>query len=126
MSERWRASYLSPPDFGRLDLACFAIYRSFRAPYLVGSCLTRPDFRDIDIRCILADEDFDRMFPPAEPRSERKLLLLNISLSRMIADQAQVPWPIDFQFQRQTEANAEFPGQRNALGIRWAHESEQP
>lgn len=116
------ASYLSPPDFQRLDLACYAIYRSYGPPYLVGSVLQRPDFRDIDLRCILADEEYDGMFPPDDGDSQRRLLLLNVSLSKMIADAAQVAWPIDFQFQRRTDANAEFSGMRNPMGLRWAHD----
>lgn len=118
------ASYLSPPDFQRLDLACYAIYRAYGAAYLVGSVLTRKSFRDIDLRCILSDDEYDRMFPPDDRDSPRKLCLLNIALSRMIADQAQVPWPIDFQFQRMTDANAEFDGMRNPMGVRWAYREE--
>jgi len=57
------ASYLSPPDFHRLNWACLPITEAFGTPpYLVGSSLTRPDFRDIDLRLILDDEAFDRMF----------------------------------------------------------------
>ena len=127
MSEKPRVragSYLSPPDFQRLDLACFPVYRAFGAAYLVGSVLERPDFRDIDLRCILADEEYDRLFPPDDRDSAHRLCLLNIALSRMIADQAQVPWPIDFQFQRRTDANEEFAGMRNPMGVRWAYRGD--
>lgn len=117
------ASYLSPPDFQRLDLACYPIYRAYGAAYLVGSVLTRPDFRDIDLRYILFDEEYDRMFPGEDADSPRKLCLLNVALSRMIADSAQLAWPVDFQFQRMTEANAEFDGMRNPMGTRWAYEA---
>ena len=118
-----RASFLSPPDFQRLDLACFPVYRSYGAAYLVGSVLTRADFRDIDLRCILDDDEYDRMFPPDDSDSSRKLCLLNIAISSMISDSAQLAWPVDFQFQRQTEANAEFNEMRNPMGMRWAYEA---
>ncbi|MBD3784579.1 MAG: hypothetical protein IE926_16790, partial [Micrococcales bacterium] len=48
----------------RLDLACSPIRRAFPSygPVLVGSVNQRADYRDVDVRVILADKDFDRMF----------------------------------------------------------------
>lgn len=105
-----RASYLSPPDFHRLDWACRTITAAFDgAPvYLVGSALTRPDYRDIDLRLILPDDQAAQYPPPLR-------LVLNIALSDLIAKCSGLPRPIDFQIQSQTEANAE-PGGRNPLG----------
>jgi hypothetical protein len=112
-SER-RASYLSPPDFRRLDWACAPIRNAYRTPpYLVGSVLTRPDYRDIDIRLILDDDEVERMFPTDSVR-----LLLNVALSDLIAKAANAPAPIDFQIQSMTEANVPEHGMRNPLGIR--------
>jgi len=77
------ASYLSPPDMHRLDWACRPVYRAFGSPpYLVGSVLTRPDFRDVDLRLILPDDEWDEMFAD---RPEL-LLLLNIAISDLILD----------------------------------------
>jgi hypothetical protein len=137
------ASYLSPPDFHRLNWACRPIRDAFGSPpYLVGSALTRPDFRDIDIRLILDDEVVASMFGPNPvdeiakdgvimPReiweATRHLrfqgdraqirLLLNIALSDLIAKAANPPAPIDFQIQSMTEANVAEHGIRNPLGI---------
>lgn len=135
------ASYLSPPDFHRLNWACRPIRHAFRTPpYLVGSALTRLDFRDIDIRLILDDAVVARMFGvrPARPMNNavdvlveeatRHLdaydpdpgdvrLLLNIALSDLIAKAANAPAPIDFQIQSMTEANVPEHGMRNPLGI---------
>lgn len=109
-----RASYLSPPDFLRLDWACAPIRSAFGTPpYLVGSVLTRPDYRDIDIRLILDDEQAQRMFPTDGVR-----LLFNVALSDLIAKAAGVHAPIDFQIQSMTEANVPEHGARNPLGIR--------
>ena len=108
------ASYLSPPHMHRLDWACRPVYRAFgHAPYLVGSVLSRPDFRDIDLRLILDDEEFERMVP-----SEEINLLLNIAISGLIEHAAGLPYQIDFQIQQQTAANAEFSGVRNPMGTR--------
>lgn len=116
------ASYLSPPDFHRLNWACVPITQAFgHPPYLVGSALSRPDFRDIDIRLILDDEVVEQMFGvrgkffEGEPGAVR--LLLNIALSDLIARAANAPAPIDFQIQSMTEANVPQHGMRNPLGI---------
>jgi hypothetical protein len=117
------ASYLSPPDFHRLNWACVPIRRAFKEPpYLVGSVLTRPDFRDIDIRLILNDDVVERILAgpfgvhgSPEPGAVR--LLLNIALSDLIAKAANAPAPIDFQIQSMTEANVPEHGMRNPLGI---------
>lgn len=123
------ASYLSPPDLHRLDWACSPIRRAFGSPpYLVGSALTRPDFRDIDLRLILDDEVMAHMFdhiegdelPHLVPLAQPVRLLLNIALSDMIARAAGLPWPIDFQIQAMSEANVpENDSVRNPMGLRW-------
>lgn len=121
------ASYLSPPDLHRLDWACQPIRRAFGTPpYLVGSVLTRPDFRDIDLRLILDDEVVERLFGPdgtsgtPEQQAPHGLrLLIDIALSDLIAKAASLPWPIDFQIQARSEANGEHGGQmRNPMGVR--------
>jgi hypothetical protein len=107
-----RASYLSPPDFHRLDWACRPITAAFNgAPvYLVGSALTRADYRDIDLRLILPDDE-------AAPYVGPVGLLVSIALSDLIAKAASLARPIDFQIQSMTEANVPEHGARNPLGI---------
>jgi hypothetical protein len=106
-----RAYYLSPPDFHRLDWACRTISAAFdgKPVYLVGSALRTPDYRDIDLRLILNDDEAANYPPPLR-------LVLNIALSDLIAKLAGLPRPIDFQIQSMTEANAE-DGARNPIGI---------
>lgn len=105
-----RASYLSPPDFHRLDWAVRPIAAAFDRPvYLVGSVLRTADYRDIDLRLILDDDQ-----AAAYPTPVR--LLLNIALSDLVARAAGLPAPIDFQIQPMTEADAET-GDRNPLGL---------
>lgn len=119
------ASYLSPPDFHRLNWACRPITEAFgEPPYLVGSALTRPDFRDIDLRLILDDERFERMFGDGAwghhefGDSKAVLRLVNIALSDLIARAANPPAPIDFQIQSMSEANVPEHGMRNPMGMR--------
>lgn len=61
-----RADYLHKDAAFRLTLAAqtiVAAYPESLGVFVVGSVLERPDFRDVDVRCILPDEDFDRHFP---------------------------------------------------------------
>jgi hypothetical protein len=127
VTDRRRATYLSPPDMNRLDWACRPIADAFgTALYLVGSALIRPDYRDIDVRLILPDEDVERLFgvdgahgTPAAPTPHRLQLLLHIALSDLIAKAANLPAPVDFQIQSMTEANVPEHGHREPIGIRW-------
>jgi hypothetical protein len=116
MTRRRRASYLSPPDFTRLDWACERVRDAFGEPvYLVGSVTERPDFRDIDLRLILSDAKVQRIFG----KNGALRQLLNVALSRFIQDTAFPPAPVDFQIQSLTEANAPAnSGTRNPLGVR--------
>jgi hypothetical protein len=85
--------------------------------FLVGSVLERPDFRDVDVRAIMADEVFDRLFPGGESGMDSDAFwsLLCESVGAYLAQATGLP--IDFQIQRMTEANAMHPGpgRRNAL-----------
>ena len=105
--------FLSTFDLHHLDLAVRPIYRAFgQHPYIVGSANERPDFRDVDIRLMLPDAEFDALF------GERKKLwgLLCYSITAWL--RAETGLPIDFQIQRTTEANARFGGKmRNPLGV---------
>jgi hypothetical protein len=81
--------------------------------------MSRRDYRDVDVRCILDDAEFEHLFPSCSERPHAnalwKVLCAAISdhLSRITG------LLIDFQFQQRTQANTEYPGQiRSALGVR--------
>ena len=113
-----RSTFLLMSDFERLDDWCRMVRSVFGpsfGPFLVGSATERPDYRDVDIRVILRDHTFDRLFR----RRPEVVRFLNRAFS--VWGQQETGLPIDFQVQRFTEANAEFPGGRNAMGLRdWA------
>jgi hypothetical protein len=109
-----RGSFLLLTDFERLEAWCKEVRHLFRGepPYLVGSVNERPDFRDVDLRIILPDAVFDRWW--SDPI---RLRTLNHAMS--VWGQRETGLPIDFQVQRQTEANASFPDkERNPMGGR--------
>lgn len=111
--EKHRVSWLTISETFDLNVACKVLKPFGLGTYHVGSSLTRPDYHDVDLRCILADQEFDEMFG-GDDKSTR-LLFLNTAISEWLA--ARTGLPIDFQFQKMTEANAKFDGQRNAVGL---------
>ncbi len=125
-----RADYLPVPQKFNLALACNAIFECFGrnlGVYLVGSSLERRDYRDVDVRCILDDAEFDRLFPTLVPNGDKvptpqldatwSLICASISLWL----QKHSDLPVDFQIQRMTQANIEYEGKkRSALGLYYA------
>jgi len=107
-----RACWLDVPEFFVLDACCAPLVDAFGCnPYLVGSCITRADFRDVDVSLMLDDEQFEKMFP-----NKYAVLLLNAAVSEWLSRRTGLR--IDFKFQDTTRANAEHNGPRNPLGLR--------
>lgn len=105
------ASYLSPHDMFRLDLACKPICEAFDTPpYLVGSVTERLDYRDIDVRLILDDDEYDRLVATV------MLPMLNIAFTAYL--QQATGLPIDFGIQQRSAANRLHDKPRNPLGLR--------
>lgn len=115
MSNPNRVSYLTVAQDYNLRQACGAVDKAFDdvgfGLYHVGSSLIRPDWRDVDLRSILEDDKFDALFL----NNNNRLRFLNVCISEWIS--ARTGLPIDFQFQRQTNANLEFKGPRNWVGL---------
>lgn len=112
-----KGCYLSTLELHELDEACAPFLAAFGThPYLVGSASQRDDFRDVDVRLILADDEYDALF------ADRKGLWALLSRLGSTYLRARTGLPVDFQVQRQTEANAKFGDlgktSRNPLGSR--------
>ena len=112
-----RGCQLSTLGLHELDEACRPFVQAFgEHPYLVGSANTRPDFRDVDVRLVLPDDEYDALFA-ARPGLWALLSRLGTSFLR-----TRTGLPVDFQVQRQTEANAKYGDlgktPRNSLGTR--------
>lgn len=106
-------SYLSTLKFHELDQACRPIYEAFNTPpYLVGSAGEKGDFHDVDIRLILNDKDFDLLFSG----NNKLWAFMCLAIATYLRERTDLP--IDFQIQRQTEANARHPKSRNPMGLR--------
>lgn len=104
--------YFTRPEFWALDEACKPIRDAFPdyGTYLVGSVMERPTYRDVDVRLILSDDNYDRL-------SDGEWSLIGFIFSRHLSQVTSLP--VDFQVQRQTEANAAYGDKRrNPLGVR--------
>ncbi len=84
-------------------------------PYHVGSSLkAKSGWRDVDIRVILDDDEFARLFGPQgmSPMNEKWAAFC---LAFAVLGREMTGLPIDFQVQPRTEANDLFDGPRSAL-----------
>lgn len=112
-----KGCYLSTLELHELDEACRPFLLAFgEYPYLVGSANLRADFRDVDVRLILGDDEFEALFA-ARPGLWALLSRLGSMYLR-----TRTGLPVDFQVQRQSKANEKFGDlgktPRNPLGTR--------
>lgn len=116
--------HLDAPDLDRLDLASIMVRRALDTPYLVGSCLKRPDYRDVDIRVVLDDERYDELFGPPPIHRDPLRHLIQAAISEHYVKMTGLR--IDFQIQRRTEANNTYrdTGYVHPLGI-YPHPREE-
>lgn len=109
-----RKSHLTTAQFAILNDACIPVTEAFDSPpYLVGSATKTGEYRDVDLRLILTDEDFDHWF------GGREMLwsLVCLTIGQYLVSRTGLP--IDFQIQRMTEANEKHPTtHRNPMGMR--------
>lgn len=75
-------------------------------PYQVGSSLNTKKWRDVDVRLILPDEQYDEMF--GVPANEVNAKVAAFTLAFCALGKEMTGLPIDFQIQRQTDANAKY------------------
>ena len=112
------SKHLTTFDLYRLHLAVQPIVQAFPCKvgsrtYLVGSVERKGEpYRDVDVRTILDDQDFDRMFG----HSRELWAAFCLGMSAWLVQQTGLP--IDYQVQRLTEANDKHDGPRNPLGGR--------
>lgn len=126
---RKKFCYIGAPAAYKLEMACKHLDDAFDNQeghvgiYVVGSCLERPDFRDVDVRMMMDDDTFGRLFPRAEMRAgaawefDPRWTLMTVAISQWLSTQTGLN--IDFQFQPMTFANERHKGRRQAVGLRY-------
>lgn len=127
--KRKKAIYVGAPACFHLELACQELTRAFGDTcYLVGSALERPDWRDVDVRMIMEDADFDALFPGCRERGtwefNPRWLVMTTAIAAWLRDRTGLP--IDFQFQPRTHANERHQGRRNALVLIFSTGTGEP
>lgn len=109
-------SAFGPRQMFLLDMACKPIEDALGSTYLVGTAMQprngQPP-RDIDIRTILDDKQHDRL---TKAIGQDGVAFLGLAIGQYLASLTGLP--IDYQIQRQTEANLLHKGTRNPLGHR--------
>ena len=121
-----RVNFLTVSENASLKLVAEPVHRAFPKSlgcYHVGSSCTRPDFRDVDVRLIIHNDAFERLFGAGDkhPATLDLWFLLCWSISEWM--QKRTGLPIDFQIQSVAMA-AEYKGQtRN--GLFFANPSEE-
>jgi hypothetical protein len=123
-----KPSYIGAPACFALELACRDINEAFNGfgCYIVGSALERANWHDIDIRFIMSDEEFYKLFPNTGHHWEfdARWILLTVAISERLSKVTGLP--IDFQFQPQTHANEHHKGKRHAVGLQIAAPAKEP
>ena len=85
-------------------------------PYRVGSSLDRKDWRDVDVRLILPDDEFAALFGTNQNSgTNRKLAAITLAFAALGKDMTGLP--IDFQIQPQTWANEKYPRPRRRSAL---------
>lgn len=95
------AMYLE--EFGSQVMAAFD-----ETPYLVGSATRGREFRDVDVRLLLDDDMFAKMFgcDPNYSQHNGKWVAFCAAFSEL--GRRMTGLPIDFQIQQRTRANEQF------------------
>lgn len=125
---RSKVSYIGAPACFALEQSAKVLRDAFREDgetdhigvYVVGSALERPDWRDVDVRMMMDDASFMRLFPrasisPATWEFDPRWTLMVVSISKWMSEQTGLP--VDFQFQPMSHANERHNGRRHALGL---------
>ncbi len=119
-AKKGRKSGLTTLELHLLELACQPVWEAFGtgrsgSTYLVGTAQTGGKYRDVDVRTILPDYEFDALFRVVERNGQALWSLMCFAIGQMLADRTGLP--IDYQIQRMSEANEKYPGgNRNPIG----------
>lgn len=92
------------------------VYDAFHhAPYLVGSALTSKNYRDVDVRLILPDEEYDALFDTAQTKLPERCnsRWTALCLAWSAFGEKLTGLPIDFQIQRSSWAASRYEKERS-------------
>lgn len=113
-------NFVGAPAFFKLELACQTLTRAFGSwgCYHCGSSRQRKDWRDVDVRYVLDDKEFARLFPDAQEsrwESDPRWLVMTIAISEWLSKETGLP--IDFQFQKWSHVQECHNKEREPIGM---------
>lgn len=114
-----RANYLLHTDQQLLHDWAYGLKDVFvksYGPFHVGSSLSSPTFRDVDVRQILPDEVYDKL--------AELLDIEQLGIAFSLYGQKMTGLPIDYQVQRMSDANSEYSTVRSSLAIKMTRKFE--
>lgn len=107
------------PALLHLDAFAREVEQAFgHTAYLVGSAARGKAWRDVDVRLMLPDDEFDALFPEyrSPGRTHARWSMMCAAISEL--GRSRTGLPIDFQIQRTSDANEQYgDGVRHALGL---------
>jgi hypothetical protein len=105
------------PQALKLSMACYQVNKAFgNLCYLVGSSMVTRDFRDVDVRLILPDNEFEKHFVHIPQAGNALWDLMCASISSHLTEQSGLP--VDFQIQAQSWLDKKYASRpRHALGF---------
>jgi hypothetical protein len=110
--------YIGMPAALYLDEFGNHLWNYFNTPaYLVGSVLTNKQWRDVDIRLILADEVYEAMGFGHPDHTHCNVKWVAICMAFAELGRKITGLPIDFQIQQRTWANKHYQGERSCIGL---------
>lgn len=117
---REKLNFVGAPAFFKLELACQKLAQAFGGwgMYHCGSSRQRRDWRDVDIRYVLDDKEFQELFPDAHENAwamDPRWLILTISISDWLSKESGLP--VDFQFQPWSHVQKYHNKEREPLGM---------
>lgn len=104
------------PEALKLEMFGELLFQGFgHVAYHVGSSLASKSFRDVDVRLMLPDDEYEKLGlgNPSRPHSNPKWVAMCLAFTALAREMTGLP--IDFQIQQVSAANAEFSGPRSAL-----------
>lgn len=99
-------------QFGR---ECFEAFGA--EAYLVGSATRSTEWRDVDVRVILPDDEFERQVGALTRPRCLNLRWNALCLAFAARGREVTGLPIDFQIDQLRDANEKYPEVRHALGL---------
>jgi hypothetical protein len=103
--------HVGQPGLMLLDSYCRLVTEAFGPCYLVGECLTRRDYRHVDIRVIMEDDAFCDLFGGtwSTGHNSTRWVLVCSGLTKLLTFVSGVA--VDFQIQPETWSTTFFDGQ---------------